>query len=285
MIFFPRATRFFGANWTCAGHFLDGRVREFFLGASMLRSPPWSPVMLARRICCFKITHQPHSEIKWLSINITCGVTDRYHPISLMLKRITKHWWSRHKRLPTQQYIFLLFILKYNKKSIFYFSDFLNESCQSFESAICKCAKKELGQYPTILTSRLVNNPKHTESTNCYSTQVLASYSILRPRVVERPRWERRRKMDQRTKCCLKVLPGSSLFAMHFLSRSRFEPCVTRWQRDNIMENFLCLWSSGERENGHFSTKEYFSSLVLIYGSHYHVHKEAVCESFRLFAL
>ena len=56
----------------------------------------------AGRIFCFKITHQPPSKIKLssLNVNITCGVTDRYHPVSLMLKIITKR-----KRLPKQQYI------------------------------------------------------------------------------------------------------------------------------------------------------------------------------------
>ena len=109
----------------------------------------------AGRMFCFKITHQPPSKIKWssLNVNITCGVTDRYHPVSLMLKIITK------KKLPKQQYIniswmefklvvfayhiwpFVLFILKYNKKSIFHFT---NGICQfrSPEWALGECRER-----------------------------------------------------------------------------------------------------------------------------------------------
>ena len=147
MIFFLRSTRFWAwlnvrrtfSRWSCAWNFECKYAQKSTMGS-------W----YAGRIFCFKITHQPPSKIKWSSLNITCGVTDRYHPVSLMLKILTTH-----KRLPKQQYIniswmefklvfayhiwpFVLFILKYNKKSIFHFT---NGICQfrSPEWALGEC--------------------------------------------------------------------------------------------------------------------------------------------------
>lgn len=100
MIFFLRATRFFG---------LTERAEDIFLMVVCVKCF-WVQVCLGVHhgllVCWQDILFQDHppaplkNQIKWSSLNITCGLTDRYHPISLMLKIITKH-----KRLPKQQYI------------------------------------------------------------------------------------------------------------------------------------------------------------------------------------